>query len=94
MGNGGVRLPVIRGWFPAPVGCAVSSMRRRRFWLSLWARLVGVLVAELAAAHQSAPLTRMDVEAFADSFFARYLREYPEPSLALAVVQDASRVNA
>jgi CubicO group peptidase (beta-lactamase class C family) len=34
----------------------------------------------------AAPLAAADVEAFADSFFARYLREFPYPSLAVAVV--------
>lgn len=31
-------------------------------------------------------LAREDLEAFADSFFAPYLRDFPEPSLAVAVV--------
>jgi CubicO group peptidase (beta-lactamase class C family) len=44
-------------------------------------------VATTAIAQQPpSRITRPDVETFADSFFVRYLREYPEPSLAVVVV--------
>jgi len=56
----------------------------------LWAALAATLAVDpLAAREPDAPaasLPAADVESFADSFFARYLSEYPYPSLAVAVV--------
>ena len=66
---------------------------------SFWRRLAQCLCAAFASiaavgpalAQQPSPsLTRIDVAAFADSCFARYLMEYPDPSLALVVVEGDS----
>lgn len=52
-----------------------------------------LLMAVTAFAQQrSVSLTSVDLEAFADSFFSRYLREYPDPSLAVVVVKANSIV--
>lgn len=45
---------------------------------------------EIAADSQLPRLTAIDVERFADSMFAGYMREFPEPSLAVVVVQGDS----
>src|SRR5262249_54806310 len=53
----------------------------------LCAALAVMLAAGPLRAQEPAPsLSAADVGAFTDSFFARYLRESPDPSLAVAVV--------
>jgi CubicO group peptidase (beta-lactamase class C family) len=66
-------------------------MRNLRASALLCAGLASAVAVGVAGAQQPTPtLARQDVETFADSFFARYLRDSSDPSLALVVVEGES----
>lgn len=74
-----------------PVGATVRNSFWRRLAQCLCAAFASMVTVGPALAQQPPPsLTRINVAAFADSFFARYLEEYPDPSLALVVVDGDS----
>ena len=74
-----------------PLVATVPDPFWRRFVQRLCAAFASIATVGPALAQQPSPsLTRMDVAAFADSFFARYLEDYRDPSLALAVVDGDS----
>ena len=74
-----------------PVVATVPNSLWRPFVHCLCGAFASMAIVGHAWAQQPSPsLTRIEVAAFADSFFARYLEDYPDPSLALVVVDGDS----
>ncbi|MDH5537572.1 MAG: beta-lactamase family protein [Betaproteobacteria bacterium] len=71
-----------------PVAASAPNSFSRRLVQCLFAAFAAIAAVSPAFAQSpSLSLTRSDLAAFADSFFARYLNEYPDPSLALVVME-------